>query len=297
MSVEAARAAGVGGWSTTRSRRRTSPAMPHHLAKAEAEDVVRRSRHGVDDPPARVRTCRTSRWTARRSGSPTGPTRRSGFTHLDDLAEAAATVLLEDGHEGATYELASIRATPADVAAAAGADLDVITPDEWARTDGAGPSSERVREWLLAMFAYYDRHGLPAGTLAMRALLGRAPTTLARRSRASADRGRIGPGEERRRNRSRSTSTRCHPTAARRSAPCATSSTRTSPTGYVEQMEWGMVTWVVPLEDYPGHLQQAAAVVHLAGLAEEPHGRLPDGPLQPRGPRSRGSASSTPSAG
>jgi hypothetical protein len=23
------------------------------------------------------------------------------------------------------------------------------------------------------------------------------------------------------------------------------------PEGYVEQMEWGMVTWVVPLEDYP----------------------------------------------
>ena len=23
------------------------------------------------------------------------------------------------------------------------------------------------------------------------------------------------------------------------------------PDGYVEQMEWGMVTWVVPLEDYP----------------------------------------------
>ena len=23
------------------------------------------------------------------------------------------------------------------------------------------------------------------------------------------------------------------------------------PEGYIEQMEWGMVTWVVPLEDYP----------------------------------------------
>ncbi len=23
------------------------------------------------------------------------------------------------------------------------------------------------------------------------------------------------------------------------------------PEGYVEQMEWGMVTWVIPLEDYP----------------------------------------------
>ena len=28
------------------------------------------------------------------------------------------------------------------------------------------------------MFAYYERHGLPVGTLPMRALLGRPPTTL-----------------------------------------------------------------------------------------------------------------------
>ncbi len=100
-------------------------------------------------------------------------------------------MLLEDGHEGATYELASIRATPADVAAAAGADLDVLTPDAWARTDGAS-LEPRVRDWLLAMFAYYDRHGLP-GRHARRC----EPSSAARRphwprrSRASAERERI----------------------------------------------------------------------------------------------------------
>ena len=54
----------------------------------------------------------------------------------------------------------------------------MISPEDWARTDGAG-LDHRARDWLLAMFAYYDRHGLPAGTLTMRALLGRDPTTLA----------------------------------------------------------------------------------------------------------------------
>jgi NAD(P)H dehydrogenase (quinone) len=53
----------------------------------------------------------------------------------------------------------------------------VVSPATWARTDGAG-LDPRVREWLLAMFAYYERHGLPVGTLPMRAVLGRAPTTL-----------------------------------------------------------------------------------------------------------------------
>ena len=38
-------------------------------------------------------------------------------------------------------------------------------------TDGA--ASTPVRDWLLAMFAYYDAHGLPVGTLPLRALLGR----------------------------------------------------------------------------------------------------------------------------
>ena len=152
------------------------PAMPHHLGKAQAEDVVRRSglawtilqpgaylqNFPLDGSPIRI---------AYRADAP------FGFTHLDDLADVAATALLDDGHDGATYELASLRSTPARIAAAVGADLEVIAPDDWARTDGAG-LGERVREWLLAMFAYYDAHGLPAGILPMTALLGRAPTTV-----------------------------------------------------------------------------------------------------------------------
>jgi uncharacterized protein YbjT (DUF2867 family) len=153
-----------------------APAMPHHVGKARAEDVVRRS--GLA-------------WTILQPGAyvqnllPAGPSLRLayradapfGLADLDDLGEAAATVLLEEGHDGATYELASFTATPADVAAAAGSRVEVVSPAAWARTDGAG-LDPRVREWLLAMFAYYERHGLPVGTLPMRAVLGRAPATL-----------------------------------------------------------------------------------------------------------------------
>ena len=64
------------------------------------------------------------------------------------------------------------------MARSVGAELTVVTPQEWARTFGAG-LEPRVREWLVAMFAYYDRHGLPVGTLPLQALLGRAPATLA----------------------------------------------------------------------------------------------------------------------
>ena len=68
------------------------------------------------------------------------------------------------GVAGATYELASFAATAADVAAAARSRVEVVTPEDLVRTDGAG-LDPRVREWLLAMFGYYERHGLPVGTL------------------------------------------------------------------------------------------------------------------------------------
>jgi uncharacterized protein YbjT (DUF2867 family) len=133
--------------------------MPHHLGKARSEDLVRRS--GLA-------------WTILQPGAYlqnldlTGPVRvpydvdaRFGFLDLRDLGVAAATVLLDVGHEGATYELASRRATTAELAAEAGTTAE--------RVDADAP-----HPWLRAMFAYYDRHGLPAGTLTLRALLHEA---------------------------------------------------------------------------------------------------------------------------
>ena len=81
-------------------------------------------------------------------------------------------MLTEPGHDGATYELASRRTTVAALAAEAGVDVEVVTAEEWAATDGAGLDA-RVRDWLVAMFRYYDAHGLPVGTLPLRTLLGR----------------------------------------------------------------------------------------------------------------------------
>ncbi|MCW2774397.1 MAG: NmrA family protein [Nocardioides sp.] len=154
--LEAARTAGVGrlGYHSVASP--YAPEMPHHLGKARSEDLVRRS--GLS-------------WTILQPGAYlqnldlTEPVRvpydvqaTFGFADLADVAEAAATVLLEDGHAGATYELASRVATVAELAAEAG-----VTAE---RVDDPG-----THPWLSAMFAYYDRHGLPVGTLPLRALL------------------------------------------------------------------------------------------------------------------------------
>jgi uncharacterized protein YbjT (DUF2867 family) len=153
------------------------PAMPHHVGKAAAEDHVRRGapRWTILQPGAYLQNLPLDGSPVRVAYRPDAP---FGFAHLPDVAEAAAAVLADDGHEGATYELASFRATAADVAEAVGASVEVVAPGDWARTDGAA-LAPLARDWLVAMFAYYDRYGLPAGTLPMAALLGRAPTGLA----------------------------------------------------------------------------------------------------------------------
>jgi NAD(P)H dehydrogenase (quinone) len=133
------------------------PALPHHVGKAVSEDLVRRS--GLA-------------WTILQPGvylqnlDLTGPTvgvpydvdAPFGFLDLADLGPAAARVLLDDGHVGATYELASRQASVRQLAEESGVTAERV-PDP-----GAHP-------WLTAMFDYYDRHGLPAGTLPLRALL------------------------------------------------------------------------------------------------------------------------------
>lgn len=138
-----------------------APAMPHHLGKAVSEDLVRRS--GLD-------------WTILQPGAylqnldlsgpldlPYSPDVPFGFLDLADLGRAAAAVLTQPGHVGATYELATRVATVRELADEAG----VVVR----RT--ADPGSH---PWLSAMFAYYDVHGLPVGTRVLDALLGRDQT-------------------------------------------------------------------------------------------------------------------------
>lgn len=134
------------------------PAMPHHLGKARSEDLVRRS--GLD-------------WTILQPGAylqnldltgpvevPYSPDRPFGFLDLDDLGRVAAVALSEDGHSGATYELATRLATVRELAD------EVDVPVRQVADPGTHP-------WLSAMFAYYDQHGLPVGTQVLDALLGR----------------------------------------------------------------------------------------------------------------------------
>lgn len=161
-----------------------APAMPHHVDKAVAEDLVRRSglRWTVLQPCAYLQNLLPGlRSRPPELVVPYSPDTAFAFVDLQDVAEAAAVVLTDDRHAGATYELGGPRAvsvrevarTAADVL---GAEVAVrrTTPRQWAAGPGASlPAGARAR--LAAMFRYYDAYGLLAGSLALEALLGRPP--------------------------------------------------------------------------------------------------------------------------
>jgi NAD(P)H dehydrogenase (quinone) len=132
------------------------PDLPHHLGKAVSEDLVRRSGLAwtILQPGVYLQNFDLSGPTV---GVPYDVDAPFGFLDLADLGAAAARVLLEEGHVGATYELASRQATVRELAEEAGTTAERV-PDP-----GTHP-------WLTAMFGYYDRYGLPAGTLTLRAL-------------------------------------------------------------------------------------------------------------------------------
>lgn len=185
--VEAAHAAGVRRLGYHSVAAPYAPAMPHHLGKAVGEDHVRRS--GLDwtilQPCAYVQNF----VPALRSPDPVlrvaySPRSAFGLVDLVDVAEVAAAVLSSPGHVGATYELGGPAAVSVEDVAAAAVDVlgspvrvQQIAVDEWVSSDGA-QLEPRVREWLVAMFDYYDAHGLPTGPLPLTALLGRSPTSL-----------------------------------------------------------------------------------------------------------------------
>lgn len=113
--------------------------------------------------------------------------RRFSLVDLHDLAEAAARVMLVEGHEYATYQLCGperlsqidcasilsnhlgreVRAAVKPMAAAAAA------------FERAGMPAARI-ENMRIMNAHYDAHGFVGAPTALRMLLGREPTSFAR---------------------------------------------------------------------------------------------------------------------
>ena len=182
--AEAAAAEGISRFAFHSVLHPDDASMPHHVRKGEAERVVREVLPSAT--VLRPAAYHQNLVDTALAGWITVPySLDTPFTNvdLDDVAEVAARVLTEDGHEGAAHELAGAeRLSVREMAAVAGSVLGrpveaVAVPlEEW--LDGPGATlPAQARDDLAAMFRCYDREGLVGDPADLRALLGREPRT------------------------------------------------------------------------------------------------------------------------
>ncbi len=166
-------------------------AMPHHWNKVRVEEALFESGlpFTVLQPTAYMQNILAGWGAIVERGLYSVPypvETRLSLVDLDDVAEAAAIVLTEPGHIGATYELVG---TPplsqVEVAEALSQKLgrpvradtqSIETWEERARASGMG---EFQRQTLIRMFRYYEQYGLAGNPNVLGWLLRRPPTTLA----------------------------------------------------------------------------------------------------------------------
>jgi NAD(P)H dehydrogenase (quinone) len=166
-------------------------AMPHHWNKLRVEEMLFSS--GLDvtilQPTAYMQNS-LAEWDRMTSEGvyrvPYPVETRLSLVDLDDVAEAAALVLTEDGHSGATYELVG---TPplnqieiADTFSQAlnkAVRAEAETAENWDHRARRAAMDDYSRETLVKMFRAYARDGLKGNPKVLTWLLGRPPTSLA----------------------------------------------------------------------------------------------------------------------
>ncbi|MCP3964537.1 MAG: NmrA family NAD(P)-binding protein [bacterium] len=188
LAIAAARAAGVERLVYHSVLHPHTEAMPHHWRKLRVEEMLVGS--GLDftvlRPAAYMQNVVASWSSVADLGVyplPYAAQTRLTMVDLRDVAEVAARVLSETGHEGATYELCgpgylSQTQVAETLARSLGREVRVVVVSLEAWAEGArekGLDKERVGS-LVEMFRYYERHGLPGNSRVLEWLLGHEPT-------------------------------------------------------------------------------------------------------------------------
>jgi len=166
-------------------------AMPHHWHKMQVEEQLFKSglSYTILQPAAYMQNVLAQWNSIVQEGVYPVPYRvetRLGMVDLNDVAEAAAIVMTEGGHAGATYELAGAEALSQIEVAAVLADclgrpvraerVEIEAWEQRARASGLG--SYQI-ETLVKMFRYYEQHDFWGNPRVLGWLLGRPPTTFA----------------------------------------------------------------------------------------------------------------------
>ncbi|WP_328687803.1 NAD(P)H-binding protein [Streptomyces phaeochromogenes] len=165
-----------------------APVLRNHLRKANAEAVVRDSglRWTILQPSmfSQVALLMFGGDADGEVALPFNPESRISMLDLRDLAEVAALVLTEPGHDYATYELAgpltSLKEMAVDISAVRGKPL---TTHQVPVADGPLPSVAAANPMaaadMISTFAHYDQHGYLGNPRVLEMLLGRPATTFA----------------------------------------------------------------------------------------------------------------------
>jgi len=187
--LSAARAAGVRRFVYHSVLHPQIEAMPHHWNKLLVEGLLLESglAYTILQPASYMQNILAGWRSIVEEGIyavPYPPATRLGMVDLEDVAAAAAVVLTEDGHVGATYELAgpdvlTQTAVAGILSRALGRPVRVarVPFDRWAQQAHASGLNEDRIELLLRMFAYYARFGFWGNPRVLTHLLGRAPHT------------------------------------------------------------------------------------------------------------------------
>jgi len=177
-------------------------AMPHHWEKMWVEEMLFASglQFTILQPTAYMQNILVVWRAITEQGVfrvPYPVETRLSLVDLDDVAAAAALVLTDASHAGATYELVgtpplSQLEVAAAISTALGREVraEAETIDAWEARARAGGMADYERATLAAMFRYYADYGLVGNPNTLRWLIDRAPTDLAdflRRAVASSE--------------------------------------------------------------------------------------------------------------
>jgi NAD(P)H dehydrogenase (quinone) len=166
-------------------------AMPHHWAKLRVEEMLFASALNITilQPTAYMQNVLAE--SNRMVGAgiyrvPYPIDTRLSLVDLDDVAEAAALVLTEEGHSGASYELVGTRPmSQMEIAETFGRALnkpiraEAESTESWEQRARSTGMDDHQRETLVKMFQAYARDGLKGNPNVLGWLLGRPPTSLA----------------------------------------------------------------------------------------------------------------------
>lgn len=166
-------------------------ALPHHAKKLRVEDALIQSGMAftILQPSSYMQNILEGWDRIVKEGEYAtlyGLSAHMSLVDLDDVGEAAARVLTEDGHEAATYELCGPEAlTAAAMAETLSSHLGrTVTPvdvpiDQWEARMRTDTHNDYEPTTLATMFRYYAQHGFTGNPRVLTMLLNHPPTTFA----------------------------------------------------------------------------------------------------------------------